>query len=110
VFPHMMERVREGKSGWCAAEVIRAMGEERLEAGDLAGARNTFEEAFEFARRQGAQAWMLRAAMSLSRLEKIEGVTGRGRDLLASTYEKYEEGFDSYDLKAASALLSQPTN
>jgi predicted ATPase/DNA-binding winged helix-turn-helix (wHTH) protein len=107
VLSHMIERVREGKSGWCAAEVIRSMGEERLDSGDFTGARSAFEEAFEWARRQGAQAWMLRAAMSLCRLEQAGGVMGRGHDLLASTYDRYTEGFDSYDLKIASALLSQ---
>jgi predicted ATPase/DNA-binding winged helix-turn-helix (wHTH) protein len=110
VLPHMIERVREGKSGWCAPEVIRAAGEECVENGDLDGARKAFEESLALARRQGAQAWVLRSAMSLCRLDQLECTTGRGRDLLASTYESYKEGFDTYDLKAASALLGQTAN
>ena len=107
VYPHMIDRVRDGKSGWCAAEIIRAVGEERLEGGDLAGARAAFDEALGLAREQGARAWELRAAMSLCRLD---GGVGRGRELLATVYETYTEGFGSNDLKAAAALLRQRAN
>ncbi len=108
--PHMLGRVREGKSGWCAAEVIRAVGEERLDGGDFSGAKEALDEALDLARSQGARAWELRSAMSLCRLDRLSGSAGSGRDLLASVYETYTEGFASIDLRAASALLHQPAS
>ncbi len=102
VLPEMVDRVREGKSGWCAPEVLRGVGEGRLDAGDRGGARDAFEAALALSREQGCRAWELRAAMSLCRLD---GGTGRGRDLLAAVYERFTEGFTSHDLRTAATLL-----
>lgn len=102
VLPEMIDRVRAGKSGWCAAEVIRGVGEARLNDGNLIGAREAFDEALALSRDQGARAWELRAATSLCRLDQG---TGRGREILASVYDAYGEGFAARDLQRAAALL-----
>ena len=43
--------------------------------------------------------------MSLTRLKRDEGRIEEGRDLLASVYGRFTEGFGTADLKAAKALI-----
>jgi len=71
-----LQRVREGRVGWCAPEVLRAEALRVLREGQpQAGARAEalLRESLALARRQGAQAWEQRAARSLDRL-----LDGRG--------------------------------
>jgi predicted ATPase len=49
----------------------------------------------------------LRAAMSLSRLCRDQGKRDEARELLASVYGRFTEGFDTLDLKDAKALLDE---
>jgi predicted ATPase len=59
------------------------------------------------ARRQGARAIELRAAMSLAHLWRDQGKTAEARELLAPVYGWFTEGFDTRDLKEAKALLEE---
>jgi len=52
-----------------------------------------------------ALSWELRCATSLARLWKDQGQTDKAREVLASAYEKFTEGFETADLKIAKALL-----
>jgi predicted ATPase len=61
------------------------------------------------AREQNAKLWELRAAMSLSRLWRDQAKRTAARDLLASVYGWFTEGFDTPDLKDAKALLDELT-
>jgi predicted ATPase len=61
--------------------------------------------ALQIAREQQAKSWELRAAMSMARLWRDEGMPGEARALLAPTYSWFTEGFDTRDLKEAKALL-----
>jgi predicted ATPase len=63
--------------------------------------------ALEVARQQGAKLLELRAAMSLSRMWQQQNKRKQARELLASVYEWFTEGFDMADLKAAKALLAE---
>ncbi len=70
-FPEALARGESGAAPWSQAEALRAAGELALErAGPRAEvfARERFLQAFAIARRQGAGAWALRAALSAARL------------------------------------------
>jgi predicted ATPase len=49
--------------------------------------------------------WELRAATSLARLWRGEGRDNEGYELLAPVYDRFTEGFETADLKAARALI-----
>jgi predicted ATPase len=68
-------------------------------------AETCFHQALAVARRQGAKAWELRAAMSLGRLWQRQGKTAPAHQLLAEVYAWFTEGFDTADLQEAKALL-----
>ena len=89
------------------AEVNRIAGEIALKTHepDAAKAETYFELALAIARRQQAKSWELRAAMSMARLWSDQGKRDEARDLLASVYGWFTEGFDTRDLKEAKALL-----
>jgi Tfp pilus assembly protein FimV len=50
---------------------------------------------------------LLRAATSLARLWRDQGKRDEARDLLAPVYGWVTEGFDTFDLKEAKALLDE---
>src|SRR5882724_9627073 len=66
-----------------------------------------FQQAIAIARRQGAMAWELRAAISLGRLWQCQGKLGEAQQLLAGVYGWFTEGFDTVDLQAAQVLLQE---
>jgi predicted ATPase len=59
------------------------------------------------AREQHAKSWELRAAMSMARLWRDLGKRRQARDLLASVYGWFTEGFDTLDVKQAKTLLEE---
>jgi len=59
----------------------------------------------DLAHRQGALSWELRAATSLARLLRDQGRSAKALALLHPVYDRFTEGFDTADLKAAEALL-----
>ena len=81
-----------------------AASEHELEAGERA-AEACFERALAVARRQDALSLELRAATSLATLYRRRGDVARAREILAPVYERFEEGFDTPDLRDARALL-----
>jgi predicted ATPase/DNA-binding winged helix-turn-helix (wHTH) protein len=95
---------------WIIAELLRLKGELLLlqgAPGAAAAAEDHFRQALDWARRQGALSWELRAAMSLARLLHDRDRIG-ARDLLASIYDRFTEGFGTADLVAAKQLLGEP--
>ena len=99
---------KRNEEGWCVAELLRIKGElVRLEKGPdaAAGAEHHFRQALDWARRQGALSWELRAATSLARMWHSQDRSREARELLAPVYDRFTEGFDTADLKAAKALL-----
>jgi predicted ATPase len=79
----------------------------RQKAGELELAENDFRDSIAMARSMGAKAWELRAAMSLTRLLDKQGHRQQARTLLAEIYGWFTEGFDTADLKEATALLDE---
>ena len=66
-----------------------------------------FRHAIETAQRQSAKSLELRAATSLGRLWQRAGRTAEARALVAGIYGRFDEGFDTADLRDAKALLDE---
>jgi DNA-binding winged helix-turn-helix (wHTH) protein/predicted ATPase len=69
-------------------------------------AEASLHRALAIARQQQARSLELRAAVSLGRLWQHQGKRDAARDLVASVYGWFSEGFDTADLQAAQALLA----
>jgi predicted ATPase len=69
-------------------------------------AEQSFSAALCLARRQGALALELRAALSLARLHVTRCRNDEARQTLIPIYDRFTEGFDTTDLKAAAHLLA----
>jgi predicted ATPase len=69
-------------------------------------AEECFRTATEIAREQGALFWELRIALSRAQLCAVEGRHDEVRRTLARVYDRFTEGFDAPDLRAARALLN----
>ncbi len=97
------------KERWPEAELHRIAGAIALKSPepDAPKAEAHFERALAVSRQQQAKSWELRAAMSLARLWRDRGKTQQARELLASVYGWFTEGFDTLDLKEAKALLKE---
>ena len=105
-----LERSERSEGRWCVAELLRVRGELVLleNASDAAAtAENGFRQALDWARRQGALSWELRAATSLARMWGKQGRGEEARQLLAPIYDRFTEGFETADLKAAKRCLDE---
>jgi hypothetical protein len=51
--------------------------------------------------------WKLRAAVSLARLRQGKSCASDAHDLLAPSYARFTEGFETADLKTAKQLLNE---
>jgi predicted ATPase/DNA-binding winged helix-turn-helix (wHTH) protein len=89
------------------AELLRIKGEILLGQQDPVAAEALFNSAIEIARKQQALLWELRASLSLARLRVKERRGGEARPFLAQVYDRFTEGFESPDLRAAKALLDE---
>ena len=88
------------------AELRRLEGELLSQAGaPEAEVEACLAEALAVARRQEARSFELRAATSLARLRRDRGKRAEAHDLLAPIHGWFTEGFDTPDLRDASALL-----
>jgi predicted ATPase len=90
---------------WFAAELYRYKGQLLLRQGDSEAAEELYCKALSIAEGQEAKLWQLRATVSLARLRGEQERRTEARDLLASVYGWFTEGFDTPDLKEAQALL-----
>ena len=103
-----IERSERTEGRWLIAELLRTKGELLLlqrTPGAADAAEDHFMQALDWARRQDALSWELRAATSLGRLWRDLGRGTEAHDLVASVYDRFTEGFDTTDLKTARALL-----
>ena len=100
---------RNGGASFDLPEMLRIKGHllSTKPEPDLAGARLSLEDALESAKRQGALGWELRAATTMARFLANQGREQEGRELLAKTYDKFTQGFQTADLRAAKRLLSE---
>jgi class 3 adenylate cyclase/predicted ATPase len=95
-----------GERRW-EAEIYRLIGELTVARrdGDRTEAAACFRRALDVASRQSAKALELRATTSLAQLWRDQGKQQQAHDLLAPVYGWFTEGFDTPDLRKASALL-----
>jgi hypothetical protein len=94
---------------WMIAELLRVKGELMLmqaASGDVTAAEDCFRRALDWARRQGALSWELRAAISFTRLRLNQAGWAEAAAALRAVYDRFTEGFETADLKAAKALLA----
>ena len=98
-----------GRTGerWFEAELNRHKGRLLLREGHTEAAEELYRKALSIAVEQEAKLWELRAAVSLARLRRDQGLRAEARDLLAPVYGWFTEGFDTPDLKQAKALLDE---
>jgi predicted ATPase len=97
------------KAGYYEAELHRLKGEllRQHTVSNVFQVETCFQQALDIACRQQAKSLELRAAMSLARLWQQQGKRTEARELLASIYGWFTEGFDTADLQEAKALLGQ---
>jgi predicted ATPase/DNA-binding winged helix-turn-helix (wHTH) protein len=108
--PATLQRAEQGVAGWCAAEVLRAHGEQRLAREGPAAAPAAellFLKSLQLARSQGALSWELRAATSLARLWQTQQRQTEARTLLAPCHARFTEGLDGADQGHARQLLAR---
>ena len=93
---------------WCMPELLRIKGD-LLRLSGPAETTHPIEtiylESLELSRRVGALSWELRSATALAELWHQSRRSEQAKDLLASTYDRFEEGFETRDLDRARALL-----
>jgi tetratricopeptide (TPR) repeat protein len=92
------------------SEIHRLKGELLLNADKDEAAAQSFGDAIELARRQGAKSWELRATTSLARLLASQERGDEARSMLAEIYGWFTEGFETADLKDAKVLLDELTS
>ena len=105
-----IEPFDRNEESWRTAELLRVKGELLLLQGAEDGkvdAEDHFRQALYWARRQGALAWELRAAMSAARLLRDQGRSTDAKGLLQPVFARFTEGFDTADLRAAMLLLKE---
>lgn len=94
---------------WCLPELLRVKGDiARAEGGrkstPIASAK--YLEAIQIARDQGALTLELRTLLSLVDLHLGTRQEGEARDRLAAAYGRFQEGFETQDLRRARMLLA----
>jgi len=102
-------RVVEDNGDFCyMPELLRVKGRLLLslpQSGDD-DAKACYMQALELSRRQGARAWELRTAVDLAGLLARQGNLDGARTLLRPAFDRFTEGSDTADLKAAKSLLA----
>jgi predicted ATPase len=107
VLTEALALVHKNQERYYEAELHRLTGELVLRTSlDVQQAEASFHHALEVARHQQAKSLELRAGMSLSRLWQQQGKQDAARQLLASIYGWFTEGFATSDLQEAQALLT----
>jgi class 3 adenylate cyclase/predicted ATPase len=103
-----MTAVETTGENWQESDLHRIAGDLALMApsSDAQKAEAHFARALAVAREQQAKSWELRAAIQLARMWRDQGEWQRACAILAPIYAWFTEGFGTYDLKEAKALLS----
>ncbi|WP_414814748.1 ATP-binding protein [Rhizobium sp. IY2] len=92
---------------WYITELYRLKGDIFLHCGDGDIAERCYLQSMELARQQDALSLELRGVMSLARSSSERGDRIGARELLATIYDRFSEGFDTSDLRTARAMLTE---
>jgi predicted ATPase len=88
-------------------EMMRIKGELLASGSRSSEAEDWFVRSRDLARKQSALAWELRTATSLAHLWVRQHRHAEAERSLQSVYDRFTEGFDTLDLKAAKRLLDE---
>jgi predicted ATPase len=88
-------------------EMMRIKGELLASGQHSSEAECWFSRSVELAREQSALAWELRTATSLAHLLSRQGRGDEAPRVLRPVYDRFTEGFDTSDLRAAKGLLDE---
>jgi predicted ATPase len=88
-------------------EMMRIKGELLASAPHSSEAEYWFSRSLDLAREQSALAWELRTATSLAHLWCRQGRHDEAQRALRPVYDRFTEGFDAADLRAAKRLLDE---
>jgi tetratricopeptide (TPR) repeat protein len=99
---------RNGES-FHTPEILRIKGELLASAPGaiLSEAEDWLSRSLQLARRQSALAWELRTATSLALLRRKQDRHDEAHGALAAVYDRFTEGFETSDLRAARRLLDE---
>jgi predicted ATPase len=103
-----LAKADQGGERYYVAELLRLKGEFLLTQPDgeqTAAIDDCFHSAMSVARDQGALFFELRIALSLARLRVAQSRRDEAREILAAVYDKFTEGFETADLRAARSML-----
>jgi predicted ATPase/DNA-binding winged helix-turn-helix (wHTH) protein len=96
---------RSGDTSYLA-ELFRLKGVLLLEgARDLSEVEDCFKKSIDTAQQQCALAWELRSTVSLANLYLSQNRKSEARECLSEVYDRFTEGFETWDLREAKALL-----
>jgi len=88
-------------------EIMRIKGELLASGPHSSEAESWFSRSLDLGREQSALAWELRTATSLARLLARQGRSDEAPRVLRPVYDRFTEGFETSDLRAAKRLLDQ---
>jgi tetratricopeptide (TPR) repeat protein len=99
---------RHGES-FHTPEILRIKGEllASAPAANLSEAEDWLSRSLQLAHRQSALAWELRTATSLAVLRRKQDRHAEAHGVLAAVYDRFTEGFETTDLRAARRLLDE---
>ncbi len=106
---HALALVKDLEGWFETPEIVRIKADilRQLNPADPSLAEEYLLQSLEHSRKQSTLGWELRSATSLARLWSENHRFTEARDLLASVYERFEEGIDNLDLVAARRLLEE---
>jgi predicted ATPase len=87
------------------AEVLRLKGWMLMGCGRGEEAEGPLSAAIDWAQKQHAKSWELRASTTLAKLLATRGQPDDAREALAPIHDWFTEGFDTHDLQAARSVL-----
>jgi len=88
-------------------EMMRIKGEILTSGSHSCESETWFSRSIDLAREQSALAWELRTATSLAHLWARQGRGDEAPRVLRPVYDRFTEGFDTPDLRAAKHLLDE---
>jgi len=101
----MLVLVAENGDRLLEAEMLRLKGEALIASGDGDAGEECFAAAIRVAREQGALLWELRTGVRLAGLWLSRSRVDDARALLRPVYDRFREGLQSKDLRAARIML-----
>jgi hypothetical protein len=104
---HALAMVVENGGSSDMPEILRIKGRLLLSAPrpDPSDAEDWLLRSLESAHQQSALGWELRTATTLARLMSAHGRRTQAHELLAGIYDRFTEGYETSDLRAARRLL-----